>query len=46
MLKESFIVEGEGCEAATEEEEGNLVERFVNHVKVRYRYQHGTLTMK
>ena len=34
-MKEGFSVEEEGCEVPDTEDEGNLVEKFVNYIKVR-----------
>lgn len=33
-MKEMFTVEGEGCEAPEDEDEGNLIEKFVDHIRV------------
>jgi len=33
-MKEMFSVEDEGCDVIEEEEEGNLIEKFMNHIKV------------
>jgi len=33
-MKETFVVEEEGCEVNNDEEEQNLLEKFVNHIKV------------
>lgn len=34
-MKEMFTVEGEGCEVAEEEEEGNLIEKFIEHIRAK-----------
>jgi hypothetical protein len=34
-MKEMFTVEGEGCDVIEEEEEGNLIEKFITHIQVR-----------
>ena len=33
-LKESFVVEEEGVEATTEEESQQLLQQFIQHIKV------------
>ncbi|ODM93364.1 DDRGK domain-containing protein 1 [Orchesella cincta] len=34
-MRETFSVEAEGCEVAEEEEEGNLIEKFIEHIKAK-----------
>lgn len=33
-MKEMFTVEGEGCEAQEDDDEVNLIEKFIEYVKV------------
>jgi len=34
-MKETFSIEEEGCDVNNEEEEENLLEKFVNHIKAQ-----------
>lgn len=34
QMKAMFTVEGEGCEAPEDDDEGNLIEKFIEHIRV------------
>lgn len=38
-MKEMFTVEGEGCEVLEEENEENLIEKFIEHIRVISNYK-------
>lgn len=45
-LKEAFTVEGEGCEVIENEEEQNLLEQFITHIRVSLKLGHFLLVIQ